>query len=291
MGVTPINQPGKHVDLSQIDPERLLLEYNTEQALYDTAAFDEPGKYIRLFPRGFTIWSGFPGAGKTTLIRQTVCHLLQCKRAIALASFEEHYKAVIIRLAATAAGTEFPTANHVNGFLSEYGNQLFVWEEEGPASHRRVLQWIRDLAMGEGIAHAFLDSLMCLDVANDDFEQQRRIANQIAVTARSTKTHIHLVAHPRKLVSSNQEPDINDVAGAREIGGLADNVLFVRKLDDKTSYISGRDATPMGVSIRKQRHFDGGLGDVSGWFNRRHKQFHAEQFSAPTRYLPDWAYE
>ena len=101
--------------------------------------------------------------------------------------------------------------------------------------------------------------------------------------------HIHLVAHPRKLISAEQDLDINDVAGAREIAGLADNVIFVRRKRDEGIV---REASPMLISIRKQRHGTGYLGDIQGWFQRQLRQFHLNEFAVmPTRYLPDDAYE
>ena len=103
---------------------------------------------------------------------------------------------------------------------------------------------------------------------------------------------MHLVAHPRKLVSADQQLDLNDVAGAREIGGIADNVIFVRRTHDKQDYAHNADATPMCVSIRKQRHFNGAMTDVTGWYQRRLRQFSAYQFpDHPTAYLPQAAFE
>lgn len=287
MGVTQISQTVTPIDLQTLDADQLLLVYQAEQALYDTGAFDPAGRHMRFFPRGFTVWSGFPGAGKTTLIRQTICQLLQKGRRVFLASLEEDYRGILIRLAATAAGVQEPNKLHVESFLHCYSDQLILWPTEGLAAYRQLLGFIATIP---GLHHAFIDSLMCLDVANDDFDAQRIAARAMAQVARKYACHIHLVAHPRKLVSSSQEPDLNDVAGAREIGGLADNVLFVRKLEDPKNYTPGQQQTPMGVSIRKQRHFDGGLGDVKGWFHRDQRQFHVEQFAQPTRYLPEWAF-
>lgn len=175
-------------------------------------------------------------------------------------------------------------------FLDQYGSRFRLWGVIGIAEHRQLLGVIRKLA-SEGIRHAVVDSLMCLDVANDDFEGQRKFANLLAATARAARIHIHLVAHPRKLVSADQEPDLNDVAGAREIGGVADNVLFVRRSKSRDGYDAHADATPMCVSIRKQRHFSGALADVAGWYQRRWRQFSVTQFpGGPTRYLPDDAF-
>lgn len=291
MGVVAINrEPGKLVDLAAIDASQLVLLYQAEQSRYDTAAFDPEGKFMRFYPGGFSIWSGFPGAGKTTLIRQTICQLLAADRSVFLASLEEDYRGVLMRLAATAAGVPEASSRHLEAFLHRSTGLLHLWEEEGNASVRRIMERIELLAAGDGVNHAFIDSLMCLDVANDDYDAQRIVANGLARLGRKMRCHVHLVAHPRKLVSADQEPDLNDVAGAREIGGLADNVLFVRRSRKRDEYKPHSHETPMGVSIRKQRHFDGGLGDVEGWFHRDQRQFHVGQFDKPTRYLPEWAF-
>jgi twinkle protein len=194
-------------------------------------------------------------------------------------------------LAATAAASE-PTAKQMQAFIDEYQKRFRMWGIIGIANHRQLLAVIAQLAK-EGIRHAVIDSLMCLDVANDDFEGQRKFANLVAATARAAQIHIHLVAHPRKLVSANQELDLNDVAGARELGGVADNVLFVqRQVGQAHAYGPSADVTPMCVAIKKQRHFNGALTNIEGWFNRGWKQFHREQFpDGPLRYLPREAYE
>ncbi len=131
---------------------------------------------------------------------------------------------------------------------------------------------------------------MCLDVSNNDWEGQRQFANALVRTVRNSGCHVHLVGHPRKLVSSDQEPDQNDVAGSADIGRLADNVLFVRK--PKLDMVnSNPGVTPMKVSILKQRHGTGATGDCVGWFDRAQKQFKLDQFQHhATRYLPKEAY-
>jgi len=130
---------------------------------------------------------------------------------------------------------------------------------------------------------------MCMDIANDDFEAQRKFANLTAATARAANLHIHLVAHPRKLISADQEPDLNDVAGARELGGVADNVIFVKRA--KAEGPLNPSVTGMVVAVKKQRHGSGELGNIAGWYHRPFKQFHLEQFpQGPARYLPEDAY-
>lgn len=277
------------IDVSTLDGKQLLEQYHAKSAKYATAPFDPEGEMLRFYPGGVSIWSGFPGAGKTTILRQFICHTLNRGSSVFLASLEEDPRDVLVRLASTAAGAE-PTAHHMQWFIDAYAKRFRLWGIIGIAQHARILATIRELAE-QGIRHMVIDSLMCLDIRNDDTEAQRKFANLIATTARASKVHIHLVAHPRKLINADQELDLNDVAGAREIGGIADNVIFIRRTKAKEGYVQNAEVTPMCVSVRKQRHFTGALGDCPGWYQRKFRQFHKDQFAQmPTRYLPDDAY-
>lgn len=275
------------MNVSELDGKGLVLAFTKKSETYSTTPFDPNGERLRLFPGGVTVWSGFPGAGKTTLLRQFACHLLLNGEGVFFASLEEIPQDLMVRLGGIAAGCEIPSAHQMQWFLDAYGDRFRIWSEVGIAQHRKLLAAVRALAK-QGIKHAIIDSLMCLDIDNGDFEEQRRFANLMAQTARASGVHIHLVAHPRKLINANQEPDINDVAGAREIGGIADNVLFVRRSVDEPPMAG---STPMCIAIRKQRHGWGGLGDVTGYFHRKFRQFHTTQWQDhATRYLPDDAY-
>jgi twinkle protein len=278
------------LDLASLDGKELVEQNRTFEARYATAPFDPEGRMLRFYPGGVSIWSGFPGAGKTTLLRQFICHTLHRGSSVFLASLEEDPRRVIFKLAATAAGTLNPTAHQVQWFIDAYVKRFRLWGVIGIAQHLRLLGLVRELA-AQQIHHAIFDSLMCLDVANDSTEGQRRFANLLATTARAAGIHIHLVAHPRKPQKAGAEIDLNEIAGAREIGGIADNVIFIRRDLDRKNYTANADVTPMCVSIKKQRHYNGALGDVEGWFQRPLRQFSSTQFiDAPVRYLPDDAY-
>lgn len=275
--------------VADLDGKQLLEEFQQRHARYGTTPFDTTGDRLRLYPGGVTIWSGFPGAGKTTLLRQLACHCLARGSSVFFASLEEDPRNVLVSLAAVGAGREMPNPHQMQWFIDEYGQRFRLWGVIGIAQHRRLLAVVRKLAE-QGVRHAIIDSLMCLDIANDDFEAQRRFANLVAATARAANIHIHLVCHPRKLISADQEPDINDVAGARELGGIADNVVFVRRSTQEAADPLA-PATPMCIAIRKQRHGTGALGNITGWFHRGWRQFSPDQFpSGPTRYLPEDAY-
>lgn len=275
------------LELESLDGKQLLEEYDKQMACYATTPFDDHGERLRLYPGGVTIWSGFPGAGKTTMLRQLACHLLQRDQGVFFASLEEHPKHLLVRLAATAAGTERPTAHQVQWFIDAFGDKLKIWSQVGIAKHRSLLAVTRSLAV-LGIKHAFIDSLMKLDIPTQDWEGQRNFANTVAATAQMMSIHIHLVAHPRKRQGDEEDPDASDIGGARELGGIADNVLFVKRNDRAGSSDA---STGMRMFIVKQRHGNGYCGKVDGWFHRPLRQFCLDQFpNGPTRYLPADAY-
>lgn len=277
------------MNLTQLDGAQILKDHAERHSRFGTTPFDPAGDRFRMYPGGVTIWSGFPGAGKTTLLRQLICHLLRKGSSVFLASLEEDPQDVLVRIAATAAGADLPNVHQMQWFIDAYSSRFRLWGMIGLAQHRKLLAVARKLADEFSVRHVVIDSLMCMDIANDDFEAQRKFANLVAATARAANIHIHLVAHPRKLISSDQEPDINDVAGARELGGVADNIVFVRRSNEKDDPASS--VTPMKILIKKQRHGNGILGDMAGWYHRNYRQFHVDQFpTQPTHYLPEDAY-
>lgn len=286
---------------NEIEPEREVLDLNSlnvadmlaarraRQLNFDTAPFDPEGHDMRFFPGGFTVWSGFPGTGKTTLLRQFVCHLLRANKSVFVASLEEDPQDVFCRLAAVAIGSEELTADALQWCIDCWHDKLRLWSyRRGIAETGRILAVVRVLAK-QGVRHAIIDSLARLDVHSGDWEAQRQFGNSLEATAAVSGTHIHLVAHPRKLVSAQQEPDINDIAGSADIGRLADNVLFVRR--PETDSPTPSEFSPMRVCVRKQRYHTGACSTIDGYFNKRLHQWkpHLHDIEV-TQYLPREAY-
>lgn len=275
-------------DLAGITAADLLKKYNDTRSKYVTSPFDPAGDKIRFYPRGYTIWSGYPGSGKTTALRQLICHLLNGGQKVFVASLEEDPGDVIVQLAGVAFGRELPTEHQLQWFIDYYAQSLTVWGVTGMARHRELLGAVQHLAKERGVTQVVIDSLTCLDINSQDFEQHRLFANLLNVTTIDSDIHLHLVAHPRKAISVDQEPDQNDIAGGADYARLAHNICFIRR---GTVPSTAFGLTPMKLAIRKQR-YGAFLGDVSGWFNRHIRQFKIDQFDqVPTQYLPKAAYE
>lgn len=279
------------IDLQSLNVAEIRAQRIERQKNYDTTPFDPEGRVLRLFPGGYTVWSGYPGAGKTTLLRQLACHLMHKGSGVFVAGLEESTIDVFDRHACVALGTDDPSQAGYEWCVFHWGEKLRLWAcEDLPAPHQRMLAAIRVLAR-QGVRHAVIDSLMCLDIHSGDWEAQRQFANALKRSVKATGVHVHLVAHPRKIISSDQAPDINDVAGSADIGRLADNVIFVRRVKDE-SIMNQPAVTPMRISVLKQRHFHGAIGEMVGWFHRGTRQFKADQFdTSRIGYLPPQAYQ
>lgn len=275
-------------DVARSNAKDLLATFTKSREGYSTSPFDTAGGKLRFFRKGYTIWSGYPGAGKTTALRQLVCHLLFAKERVFVASLEEHPADVLVQLAGVAFGVEVPSEHQLQWFIDYYADSLKVWGVTGISSHREIFGTLQRLAKDEGVTQAYIDSLMCLDINSQDFEGHRKFANLMNAVTIDSNIHLHLVAHPRKTVSVDQEPDLNDVAGGADYARLAHNVVFIRRGKGLTA---DEQLSPMLAAIRKQRYGSGYIGDVSGWFSRRLRQFKADQFdNMPTQYMPKEAY-
>lgn len=277
------------LDLDRLDVRALRQTVIDWRGNFDTSPFDPAGDRLRFYPGGVTIWSGFPGAGKTTALRQLACHLVHRGRSVFVASLEELAWQVFYEHARTALAMDDPTENGLQWCADHWAGKLRISGDDAYAEPAKLLAVIRVLARDHGVRHAIVDSLMCLDVDSRDIESQRQFANLLALTARTTGCHVHLVAHPRKLISANQAPDINDVAGSADLGRKAHNVVFVRRAPDENAFLSPQ-LSPMCLTVRKQR-YGGQMGDIGGWFDRTWMQFKLQQFDAvPAKYLPEAAY-
>jgi AAA domain len=278
------------LDFNLLPAAEMLAQYRAHMGTFDTLPIDPEGAKVRLYRGEWSIWSGFPGTGKTTFIRQMACRCLQLLKAgecVFIATLEQDPRWYLVEMAATAAGVETATEEQMQSFLDTYGAQLKIWGKIGIASHKEIFATVRHLAKTNGCRHAIIDSLMALDIDSTDNEDQRQFANLVSATARAFGVHIHLVAHPRKPLAPDQAPNVWDIAGASDLGRLAFNVFFIRRGPDVVGF---PDISNMLLHVLKQRT-SGLIGEQQAYFYRRQRQFHVDQHAThPTRYLPDGVY-
>jgi twinkle protein len=213
--------------------------------------------------------------------------------SVFVCSMEEMPPHVLVRHAEVACGTADLQSVALEWCAEVWSNKLHLWNYrpiEADAEHQKILAAIRVLAREKGVRHAIIDSLMCLDVASNDYEAQRLFAGALARTCHASGVHVHLVAHPRKPQQSGQRLDLSEVAGSADLGRKADNVLFVKRDFDTESDTIFGPCTRMKIQVAKQRHNPSFLGEIDGWFHRGFRQFVLQpQQQFPTSYLPSAA--
>lgn len=278
------------VNVGALDAASLHAKIKADYADYDTLPIDPDGKQFRMYRGRVTIWSGYPGQGKTTMLRQMVARLINQGRGVFVASFEEDPGETVYETACTAWGNADISVDQLQWFTDMHSERLKVWGGRLESTQNAsVLAAIRVLAKRHGIRHAIIDSLMCLDVANGEYEDQRQFAKLLVATARSSGVHIHLVAHPRKPMQGQQRPDLNDVAGSADLGRLVDNVLFVRR--GPTEFQDSVAGTSAEVVVTKQRR-GGFCGNMEAVFYRERRQFDPlVGMPGPHIYMPPVALE
>lgn len=269
-----------------IDPKGMLEEYRRKMATYSTLPVDPAGDKVRLYEGEWSIWTGHAGHGKTTLLRQMTLHFLRSPGIVFIASLEQDADALLIELAATAAGVETPSDIQFACFLEMYGDRIKIWDQVDTPSHVEMLNIIADLTANHGCTHAIIDSLMCLDIEDDDYEAQRQFAGKLTSHCKGTKVHIHLVAHPRKPLTADQQTQTWDVAGSGTLTKRAYNVFCVKRGPE--SGIAG--VGTMMFQILKQRTFSR-IGEIGSYFYRDQRQYHLDAYAQePTHYLRDDMY-
>lgn len=272
-------------DAGKQTPKEMIDAYNARRANFDAVPLDVEGQVVRLYKGQWTIFSGYTGTGKTTYLRQLVCHLLKAGKSVFVATLESDPEDYLIELASTASGVEMVTEQQLSVFLETYGEKIKMWGIVGVADHRKILATVRSLAATEGgLDYAVLDSLMMLDIEEDDIDEQRKFAGLLTASAITTGVHIILVAHPKKPMDVEAPPTVHNVSGSSKLVNLAFNVLFIRRGPPATD--QDQSITQMQLHILKQRT-RGLVGEITGCFYRKHNQFHLDAYAQqPTFYMP-----
>src|SRR5690606_27025249 len=111
-----------------------------------------------------------------------------------------------------------------------------------------------------------IDSLMKVSLTTKNYEllgEQKNFVSSLADFAKEHKTHVHLVAHPRKTGSDEDIVGKSDVAGTGDITNLADNVFVMHRFteDQKASRKkNGKEPFDARLIVKKNREH-GELGN------------------------------
>ena len=184
-----------------------------------------------------TLYAGGNGGGKSLITGQIALHLIKQKRKCVIASFEMKPTSTIHRMLRQFAG-EFiddPLTNdrekYIKGLTQRFnqfaGEHLYIYDQQGSTTPNQTIAMARYCAVELGIEHIFIDSLMKVCNAEDNFNEQKYFVDELTALARDHNVHIHLIHHIRKLQSEEVQPGKYDIKGTGAITDQVDNVFIM----------------------------------------------------------------
>lgn len=184
-----------------------------------------------------TLYAGGNGGGKSLITGQIALHLIKQKRKCVVASFEMKPTSTIRRMLRQFSG-EFiddPLTNdkekYIKGLTKRFnqfaGEHLYIYDQQGSTTPQQTIAMARYCAVELGVEHIFIDSLMKVCNAEDNFNEQKYFVDELTALARDHNVHVHLIHHIRKLQSEEVQPNKNDIKGTGAITDQVDNVFIM----------------------------------------------------------------
>jgi twinkle protein len=273
---------------SLIDEAKKRIAFGSEFVPGLRLPWDELAGDVRITPHTLAIWSGWSHHGKSQMLKQVMLSAIQQGDLVCIASFEEEIFPLFFNMAKMALGTQAPDLAGVAEFGKFAKQKLWFYDHLGFCSAERILQLIRFCADQKKVTQFVIDSLMLISVSKsfDKFSGYVDFVAQLKAIAKESGCTIHLVAHnkkPQGKVSETESGNIHDIAGAHEIGSIADYVFSVwRNKSEPSKREAGEwDAK---LTIEKQR------GEYN-WIGAFPLNFHAasRQFVRGNQAMTFWA--
>jgi len=228
---------------------------------------NEKGLYFR--DGEVTLWTGTSHAGKSTFLNYLNNMYLphgNATQGVFVGSFEVKPERTLKRMATAFAkniGWNYLCRTSCEQFLEIAGDRLFFADVVGFIEEKTLLDMMRFAFKRFGVTWFVIDSLMKIKGLDDDYPRQNDFVNRLQEFAKSTGSHVHLVAHPRK-GQPGSKPGLMDVKGSSTLSNSVDNVVVVCRNHDKAEAIKDgedpdefKDEYDTEIRVEKQKE--------SGW--------------------------
>ena len=235
-----------------------------------------------------TIVSGQPGAGKSSILNQIICDFVNQDEKVFYYSGEFPKSKAKRWLYTVLAGAESLTEeidkhkrrkkyilkNGIEEQIDNWAkNKIFIYDKGTEAKQNELFTIMKYGYKKHGIRLFFLDNLMTigLDEINDDkYENQKNFLTELHDFAVGYNIHVFLVAHPKKTENKKiQELSFYDIAGSSNIPNLADNILFMKRLNDKEKQEvytkTGHNYTTAAVMLKDREYGEMGTTTFFGF--------------------------
>ena len=222
-------------------------------------------EYINISMGEWSVVTGIPNAGKSDWIDQ-VCVNLATNQNFRIGMFtpesypyEAHIKRIANKL--NERDCDNDTLNNTKDFIKEHF--YFVKIDLNNLSLKSILDKFKQLVFTNGINICVIDPWNMLDHSQQkDFTYVGKLLSEITQFCQQTKTHLFLVAHPRKMESYEGKyrvPNPYDISQSSDFFNKAYNCITVyRNIGQKTIY--GSDSVSVYVQKVKRKE-NGKQGD------------------------------
>lgn len=242
--------------------------------------WDKVRGLFRFRPGEVTLWAGANGHGKSLVTGFVSIDLLCSLQRVMIASFEMKPRRTLERMLRQWAGynpAEFDGHPDAIGALRDLysdlkgqaDGRLWFYDQQGTVDTDTVVAVTRYCARELEMNHIFIDSLMKCVSAEDDYNGQKHLVDELTSIARDYGCHIHLVHHIRKLENEGKRPDKSDVKGSGAITDQVDNVMLVWRNKAENRKPDDPDAA---LICCKQRNGEW-EGGINLWFDKASQQY------------------
>lgn len=245
-----------------------------------------------------SVWTGINGHGKSQFLGQIMLHFMKQGARICIASLELKPRRLLMRLTRQAGAIFHPTPEYIQAIHNWYEDKLWLFDLVGTAKSNRLIEVFLYARQRYGIDVFVIDSLMKLDIAEDDYKAQKAFIEQLCDFKNQHGCHIHVVVHPRKGADESQPPGKLDNKGSGAISDLADNCFSVWRNKEKER-LTQKQASGIILTEKEQEKIQNAdclwgcdkqrNGDWEGrfafWFHNASLQYLTNAEQKPIRYV------
>lgn len=260
--------------------ERLVAEIRQKEEPFTLSFFrgnwPHTGFYFR--PGEVTVWGGFAGAGKSTMLNFMKSCLLADQTRIFEASLEIKVEITLRKVATTFFGERLDEEK-ARGFTRSVGEYLVFADVVGSMKPAELMEMMWFAYRRYGVTHYIIDSLMRLEGLEEDYPGQGQFCNDLQNFAKETASHVHLVAHLSKPSQAVERPSMYAVKGSSLIVNNADNVLLVcrnpekEKARKKGALTPEQDALMHDTEVIVEKHRE------TGWLHTFKLRFNPHRYT------------
>jgi twinkle protein len=237
------------------------------------------GFYFR--PGEVTVWGGYAGAGKSTMLNFMQSALIAHCDRVFIASFEIKPEANLRKLATIHLG-ESLNEETARDYARLVNDRLVFADVVGSIEQDALLEMMWFSHRRYGCTHFIIDSLMRIEKLEEDYPAQGAFTNRLQEFSKETGAHVHLVAHLGKPSGGGERPSMYSVKGSSLIVNGADNVLLVARNPEKEKL---RKAGKLGRDQEQGMHDTEIIVEKhreTGWLHTFKLRFNAFRYSYST---------